>query len=170
LFVLQSIYSVPEELEDEADRVFEKYAHNQCKNMMYQARPDAVKFYYREIIKRPKSDAFACAKLLTFEEYMQCKLDWFTDECWESLCEYWCSDEYLKKRRVGQASRKKIPDGAQNRGGSRPLVETRVRKTGGNRSGSTGSRWNRSGPVHEPVRFPPQNRAYEFTSAVNRPV
>jgi hypothetical protein len=39
----------------------------------------------------------------------------------------------------------------------------RVRKTGG-------SRWNRSGPVHEPVRFPPQNRAYTFTSAVNRPV
>jgi hypothetical protein len=49
-------------------------------------------------------------------------------------------------------------------------VEARVRKTGGNRSGSTGSRWNRSGSVHEPVRFPPQNRAYEFTSAVNRPV
>jgi hypothetical protein len=46
----------------------------------------------------------------------------------------------------------------------------RVRKTGGNRSGSTGSRWNRSGPVHEPVRFPPQNRAYKFTRAVNRPV
>jgi hypothetical protein len=32
----------------------------------------------------------------------------------------------------------------------------RVRKTGGNRSSSAGSRWNRSGLVHEPVRFPPQ--------------
>jgi hypothetical protein len=37
---------------------------------------------------------------------------------------------------------------------------TRVRKTGG----------NRSGPVHEPVRFPPQNRAYKFVRTVNRPV
>jgi hypothetical protein len=47
---------------------------------------------------------------------------------------------------------------------------SRVRKTGGNRSGSTGSRWNRSSPVHEPVRFPPKNRAYKFAIPVNRPV
>jgi hypothetical protein len=33
-----------------------------------------------------------------------------------------------------------------------------------------GSRWNLSGPVHEPVRFPPQNRAYKFASTVNRSV
>ena len=124
LFLLQSIYSVPEELEDEADRVFEKYAQTQCKNMMYQARPNAIKYYYREIIKSPKSDAFACAKLLTFEEYIQCKPDWFTEEAWESLCKYWCSAEYLKRRKLGQDSRKKKPDGTQNRGGSRPLVET----------------------------------------------
>jgi len=57
LFLFQSIYSVPEDLEDEADRVFQKYARTQCKNMMYQARPDAIKYYYREIIKSPKSDA-----------------------------------------------------------------------------------------------------------------
>jgi hypothetical protein len=31
-------------------------------------------------------------------------------------------------------------------------------------------RWNRSGPVHESVWFPPQNRAYKFASTVNRPV
>jgi hypothetical protein len=37
----------------------------------------------------------------------------------------------------------------------RPAL-ARVRKTGGNRSGSW---WNRSGSVHEPVRFPPPNRA-----------
>jgi hypothetical protein len=47
---------------------------------------------------------------------------------------------------------------------------SRVRKTGGNQSGSTSSRWNRSGPVHEPVRFPPKNRAYKFAIPVNRPV
>jgi hypothetical protein len=46
----------------------------------------------------------------------------------------------------------------------------RVRKNGGNRSDSTGSRWNRSGPVHELVWFPPQNRAYKFASTANRPV
>jgi hypothetical protein len=40
----------------------------------------------------------------------------------------------------------------------RPALAT-VRKTGGNRSGSAGSWWNRSGSVHEPVRFPPPNRA-----------
>jgi len=57
---------VPEEIEDEADRVFEKYAHTQCKNMLYQARPAAVKYYYRNIIKSPKSDAFVCAKLLNY--------------------------------------------------------------------------------------------------------
>jgi hypothetical protein len=49
-------------------------------------------------------------------------------------------------------------------------LPARVRKTGGNRSGSTGSRWNRSGPVHEPVRFPPKNRAYKFAIPVNRSV
>jgi hypothetical protein len=49
------------------------------------------------------------------------------------------------------------------------MVGARVRKTGGNRSGSTGSWWNLVGPVHEPVRFPPQNRVYKFASTVNRP-
>ncbi|WVZ49454.1 hypothetical protein U9M48_000816 [Paspalum notatum var. saurae] len=83
-----SIYSVPVELEDEADQTFEKYGHTQVKNMMYQARLDAVKHFYREIIGSPKSDTFARSKSL------------------------------------GQASKKKNPDGAQNRGGSRPLVET----------------------------------------------
>jgi hypothetical protein len=35
---------------------------------------------------------------------------------------------------------------------------SRVRKTGG----------NRSGPAHEPVRIPPQNHAYKFLRTVNR--
>ena len=123
-FSFQSIYSVPEELEDEADRVFEKYAHTQCKNMLYQARPAAVKYYYREIIKSPIPDELACAKLLNFQQYMRCKPDWITEAAWESICKYWCSNDYLKKRKIGQESRKKNSDGALNRGGSRPLVET----------------------------------------------
>ena len=60
-----------------------------------------------EIIKSPKSDSFVCAKLLTFEEYIQCKPEWFTEESWESLCKYWCSAEYLKRRKLGQDSWKK---------------------------------------------------------------
>jgi hypothetical protein len=44
-----------------------------------------------------------------------------------------------------------------SRVGSAIAGATRIRKTGGNRSGSTGSRWSRSGPVHEPVRFPPSH-------------
>ena len=99
---------MPEEIEDEADRVFEMYAHTQCKNMLYQARPAAVKYYYRNIIKSPKSDAFACAKLLTFQQYMLCMPDRFTKPARESICTFWCSDEFLKKRRIGQGSRKKI--------------------------------------------------------------
>jgi hypothetical protein len=124
LFLFQNIYSVPKELKDEADHVFEKYARTQCKNTMYQARPDAVKHYYRKIIKSPKNDAFPYAKLLTFEEYMQCKPEWFTEEAWESLCKYSFSAKYLKKRSLGQESRKKNLDGTQNRGGYRPLVKT----------------------------------------------
>jgi hypothetical protein len=38
----------------------------------------------------------------------------------------------------------------------------RVPRTVGNRTGSAGSRWNRSDLVHELVRFPIPNRAYIF--------
>jgi hypothetical protein len=46
----------------------------------------------------------------------------------------------------------------------------RVNQTVRNRTGSTGSRWNRSGPVHEPVRLPLTNRACIFLTITNRPV
>jgi hypothetical protein len=48
-------------------------------------------------------------------------------------------------------------------------VLARVPRSVGNRTGLAGSRWNRSGPVHEPVRFPVPNRAYNFLSPPNRP-
>jgi hypothetical protein len=35
------------------------------------------------------------------------------------------------------------------------VEQIRVHGTGGNRAGSAGSQWNRSDPLHEPVRFPP---------------
>jgi hypothetical protein len=50
------------------------------------------------------------------------------------------------------------------------MAVRRVDETVGNRTGSAGSRWNRSGPVHEPVRFPLINRAYIFLTPANRPV
>jgi hypothetical protein len=49
-------------------------------------------------------------------------------------------------------------------------VCTRVNQTVGNRTGSAGSRWNRSGPVHEPVRFPLTNRDCIFLPTANQPV
>jgi hypothetical protein len=48
--------------------------------------------------------------------------------------------------------------------GRRNMVICRVLRTVGNWTGSAGSRWNWSGPVHEPVRFPIPNRAYIFYS------
>lgn len=113
-----------EQLEEEADHIFEKYAANQCRNMMYQARVDAVKYFFRKILSQPIKDPLARKKELTFEQYLKCKPDWITDESWGSLCQYWCSAGYRKKRKLGQDSRYKSEDVAQNRGGSRPLGET----------------------------------------------
>jgi hypothetical protein len=47
-------------------------------------------------------------------------------------------------------------------GGDRRIPASRVPRTVGNRTSWAGSRWNRSGPVHEPVQFPVPNRAYNF--------
>jgi hypothetical protein len=59
-----------------------------------------------------------------------------------------------------------------SRVGSAIAGATRVRKTGGNRSGSTGSRWNRSGPVHEPsgshLKTVPINSQARLTSRFDR--
>ncbi|KAL6634441.1 hypothetical protein ACP70R_027112 [Stipagrostis hirtigluma subsp. patula] len=93
-------------------------------DMMYQSRVDAVKFFYRKILKRPIKDPQARKKELTFEQYLKCKPEWITDGSWESMCKYWCCAEYRKKRKLGQGSRYKSDDVAQNRGGSRPLGET----------------------------------------------
>jgi hypothetical protein len=43
----------------------------------------------------------------------------------------------------------------------------KVNGTGGNRAGLAGSRWYQSGPVPNPARFPPPNRAYKFRFSVN---
>jgi hypothetical protein len=67
-----------------------------------------------------------------------------------------------------RTSRRARPDRlerAQARG-----LGAKVNQTVGNRTSSAGSRWNRSGPVHEPVRFPLTNCAYIFLTTSNRPV
>ena len=128
---LQSIYKLADDTPEQrvdADCVLEKLARKQLKQMMYQARKDAVKKYCNEIIDEPITDSESCHKLLTKSQYVQGRLEWCKDaEAWESLCEYWCSEEFLHKRGKGKLSRKSADaeDIAQNRGGSRNFIRTK---------------------------------------------
>jgi hypothetical protein len=45
------------------------------------------------------------------------------EDAWKLICRWWCSDEFKKKREIGQAARLDSGDVAQNRGGSRPFTE-----------------------------------------------
>ena len=100
--------------------------------MMYQARKDAVKKYYTEIsdepMDKPLTDSQACHKVLTKSKYAEARLEWCKDvEAWESLCEYWCSDEFFHKSENGKLSRNKADpqEVAQNKGGSRNFICTK---------------------------------------------
>ena len=135
LCCLQSIYKLVEdtpEQREEADCVLQNLARKQLRQMMYQARKDAVKKYYNEIcdkpLDKPVTDSQACHRILEKTQYVQARLDWCKDaEAWESLCEYWCSDEFFHIRGLGRLSRKKAPpeEIAQNRGGSRNFLRTK---------------------------------------------
>ncbi|KAM0841944.1 hypothetical protein ACQ4PT_058689 [Festuca glaucescens] len=92
--------------------------------MMYQLRVDAVKFYYEKQGEH-LDDTLACSKELEYDQYMEGRIPWFKEHAWPTLCTYWCSKGFLTKRKRGQESRLKSQDVAQNRGGSRPFVETR---------------------------------------------
>jgi hypothetical protein len=95
--------------------------------MWYQARKESVKLYYRTILQQPMKDHDACTKQLAKSEYMQAQLYWCTDdEVWESICDYWCSSEYKGLRELGQQSRFKSESIAQNKGGSRSFVQTKI--------------------------------------------
>jgi hypothetical protein len=130
LFCLQSIYTLANDTPQQridADHVLENLARKQLKQMMYQARKDAVKKYCYEI-DEPISDSDSCRKLLTVSQYVQGRLEWCKDaEAWESLCKYWCSQEYFTSRGLAQLSRlTALPDDvAQNRGGSRNFIDTK---------------------------------------------
>jgi hypothetical protein len=121
---MQRLFQVTAEDQQEADCVLEKGLKKRVKDMMYQARVDVVKEYYREIKHKEINDAVPCHIDLEYEQYKQGKLKWLNDEVWLLLCAYWCSDEYKVKRKRGQVSRSSSEDIAQNRGGSRPFTET----------------------------------------------
>ena len=78
---------------------------------------DAVRAFYDTILKQRIKDKEACKKLLRQAQYARVKPDWISEEAWRAICVYWCSPEYLKKRRLAQESRDQL-DFAQNRGRS----------------------------------------------------
>jgi len=121
---MQSIYSVDDEHRSHAEEVLERFAAKQCRNMMYELRVSAVKAYYDDVLQQPIKDIVARKKLLREAQYLKVKPEWISEEAWFMICSYWCSQEFLKKRRLAQDSRMQ-PDFAQNRGGSRPYGQTK---------------------------------------------
>jgi hypothetical protein len=119
---MQHLFEVKDEHKVRANVVLEKYAVGRVKDMMYSARVDAVKEYYRkqgEII----DESLARSRVLDYEKYMEGRVWWCMEDAWKLICRWWCSDEFKKKREIGQAARLDSGDVAQNRGGSRPFTE-----------------------------------------------
>jgi hypothetical protein len=119
------LFDVKSEDDEEADRVFDNYVRKKVRDMMYQARVDAVKMYYDKKLNQKLDDKLARPIELKYEEYLGGKLKWCSKAVWPYLCRYWCSEEFLIKRKRGQESRLGSYDIAQNHGGSRPFGETR---------------------------------------------
>jgi len=107
-----------------AEYVLDRLATKQCRNMMYELRVDAVKTYYDKFLQQRIKDSEACKKLLRQAQYAKVQPDWIYEAAWRAICAYWCSPEYLKKRRLDQESWDQ-PDFAQNRSGSRPYGQTK---------------------------------------------
>jgi len=119
------LFQVKREDQQEADRVLENYVRKKVKDILYQARVDAVKVYYKDVLKQNLDDKLARPIELTYEQYLNGRVKWCKRAAWPSLCRYWCSEEFLTKQKRGQESRLSSDDIAQNRGGSRPFGETR---------------------------------------------
>ena len=117
-------FEVAEANRVEADRILESYARRKVKDILYQARVDAVKIYYDDQGEE-LDDKLACARELTLEQYLASRVDWFSPTVWPHICSYWCSKEFKEARRRAQKSRLQSEDVAQNRGGSRPFTECR---------------------------------------------
>lgn len=110
--------------QEEADRVLENYLRKRVRDMIHQARVDAVKVYYHKMQNQTLDDALARPIELDYEQYMHGQLEWCKDEVWPYLCSYWCSDDFKLKRKRGQECRLRAEEIAQNHGGSRPFTET----------------------------------------------
>jgi hypothetical protein len=116
------LFQVEEEDQAEADRVLDNYLKKRVRDMMYQARVDCVKAYYR---KRGESldDTLARTMELEYEQYKVGRLEWFNDAMWPVLYVHWCL-EFKTKQKIGRECRFSSDDIAQNHGGSRPFTET----------------------------------------------
>jgi tRNA A37 N6-isopentenylltransferase MiaA len=81
---MQRLFQVEED-QAEADRVLDNYLKKRVRDMMYQARVDCVKAYYR---KRGESldDTLASTMELEYEQYKVGMLEWFNDAVWPVLC------------------------------------------------------------------------------------
>jgi hypothetical protein len=119
------LFQVKTEHQQHADRVLETYLRKKVKDILYQARVDAVKVYYKDVLKQNIDDKLARPVELTYEQYLNGRVKWCKRAAWPSLCRYWCSEEFLTKPKRGQESRLSSDDIAQNHGVSRPFGETR---------------------------------------------
>jgi hypothetical protein len=120
---MQRLFQVSEEDQEEADHVLENYLKKTVRDMMYQAHVEAVKEYYRIILKQDLDDKLAHSIELEYEQYLRGKIKWCDAEVWPELRCYWCSEEFKVKRKRGQNARLNSEDIAQNHGGSRPFTE-----------------------------------------------
>jgi len=120
---MQRLFKVAEEDQEEAGRILETYLKKRVKDMMYQARVEAVKEYYRTLGEE-LDDKLACPIELEYDRYLKGKIKWCPAEVWPELCRYWCSKEFLAKRKRGQKARLESDDIVQNHEGSRPFTKT----------------------------------------------
>lgn len=80
-------FEVAEANRVEADRILESYARRKVKDILYQARVDAVKIYYDDQGEE-LDDKLACARELTLEQYLASRVDWFSPTVWPHICSY----------------------------------------------------------------------------------
>ncbi|CAN6172510.1 unnamed protein product, partial [Urochloa humidicola] len=93
------LFEVNKGKEEEAECVLETYLHKRVKDMMYQARVDAVKVYYMKKLGQKLVDKLARSIELTYEEYLEGKLKWCSVDVWPELCHHWCSEDFLETRK-----------------------------------------------------------------------
>lgn len=121
---MQSLFSVREDLQDEANRVLENYCDKRVNDIIYQLRLDSVKTYFQKTAGENPDDDLARPIELSEEEYIIGWVSWVNQEDWPLLAHHWATEQYLTKRKKAQDSRAKSVDNVQNKGGSRPFTET----------------------------------------------